>query len=340
MGAMPFAAEMLHPAASISPRWTCPAYTSVVWWRGWGNRPDFPLFAAPLCDFREVSISHTTMALRLLVCRWMCILHTPGHLSTEAGHLKQILHFFPLCFLLVILHIRFAFYLVNRPTGVFRHLLSVNAGAVEQRKPIACWFVLWLEMEFTGRVGFIPLTPSYHCWSDATLTCQHSKHISAARSPSAGNECRRERCPLINVLRTCHLRMDLCLGPSASVCAVELRVWGRAPQVCYSHNWVLSIWHWMVKLVSTCPVFDCVLEALVKTLLPCTPRPLPRRNELQSDRSCARVWSDTLLREALAGYMYGRHVLVHGCRDGHARPCEGCASGCIAVPSSKLKWKG
>lgn len=53
----------------------------------------------------------------------------------------------------------------------------------------------------TGRVGFIPSTPSYHCWSDATLTCQHWKHISAARSPSTGNKCCSERCPLINVLR-------------------------------------------------------------------------------------------------------------------------------------------
>lgn len=53
------------------------------------------LCCTPLCDLREVSVSHTTSALRPRVCGWLCILQTPGDLSVGIGDLKRILHFFP-----------------------------------------------------------------------------------------------------------------------------------------------------------------------------------------------------------------------------------------------------
>lgn len=84
------------------------------------------LCCTPLCDLREVSMGHSTKALRPRVCRWMCILQTPSDLSVGIGHLKCIWPCisFPNCFLLVSLHVRFAFCLMNSTQYRVRSLQS------------------------------------------------------------------------------------------------------------------------------------------------------------------------------------------------------------------------
>lgn len=132
----------------------------------------------PLCDLGEVSVSCSTAALRPWVCSSLCILQTPDNLSVGIGHLKwiwacifpQLLFVHQLSHKLCLLPYEHAKHRV-RFLQSLRHLLSVDAGAVEQSKSVPGW--LMARAGVTGRVGFIPSTPSYHCWSNATLTCQH-----------------------------------------------------------------------------------------------------------------------------------------------------------------------
>lgn len=80
----------------------------------------------------------------------------------------------------------------------------------------------------------------------------NTENRCAAHSPSAGNQCHSERCPLINALQNKSSVSDPCMEPGTPAWAAH----GRKGS--------FSFWPWMVKLVPSSPVCNWVLDALVK----------------------------------------------------------------------------